>query len=94
MRRLRTTTSGPPGDDGSCDRIATVLGHQQHVVEHIRALPHLEAAVASAVASGKRPAIDRPLRLARTRPWPSGLAAAGLLAYFHGTLFGAPVLSQ
>ena len=30
--------------DNPCDRIAVVLGHQQHVVQHMRALPHRDVA--------------------------------------------------
>ena len=38
--------------DNPCDRIGPVLGHQQHVVEHMRALPHGEVpAVVEAVRS-------------------------------------------
>ena len=32
--------------DNPCDRIAVVLGHQQHVVQHMRALPHGDVAAA------------------------------------------------
>ena len=32
--------------DNPCDRIAAVLGKQQHVVEHMRALPHSDVAAA------------------------------------------------
>ncbi len=41
--------------DNPCDRIATVLGKQQHVVEHMPALPHREVAAAiAAVRSSAR----------------------------------------
>ena len=32
--------------DNPCDRVGPVLGRQQHLVEHMRALPHQEVAVA------------------------------------------------
>ena len=43
--------------DNPCDRIGPVLGHQQHVVEHMRALPHREvaAAIATVRASARLP---------------------------------------
>ena len=37
--------------DNPCDRIAVVLGRQQHVVEHMPALPHREVAAALAAGS-------------------------------------------
>ena len=51
------------------------------------------AAAASAVARGKRPPADKAPRLAMdAAALVSGLAAAGLFAYLHATLFGAPAL--
>ena len=50
-------------------------------------------AAVSAVARGKRPAVDKPPRLALdAAAVVSGLVVAGLLAYFHGSLFGIPIL--
>ena len=50
-------------------------------------------AAVSAVARGKRPAADKTPRIALdAAAVVSGLAVAGLLAYFHGTLFGMPVM--
>ena len=50
-------------------------------------------AAVSAVVRGKRPAADKPPRLALdAAALVSGFVAAGLLAYFHGALFGMPVL--
>ena len=51
------------------------------------------AAAASAAARGKRPPADKTPRLAMdAAALASGLAAAGLFAYLHDALFGAPVL--
>ncbi len=51
------------------------------------------AAGASAMARGKRPPADKPPRLAMdAAALVSGIAAAGLFAYFHAALFGVPVL--
>ncbi len=48
---------------------------------------------ASAVARGKRPPADKAPRLAMdAAALVAGLAAAGLFAYFHAALFGAPAL--
>ncbi len=46
--------------DNPCDRIATVLGKQQHIVEHMRALPHrgLAAAIAAVRSSARLPGIS------------------------------------
>jgi len=50
-------------------------------------------ATVSAVARGKRPAADKAPRLAMDgAAIVSGLVVAGLLAYFHGTLFGMPII--
>ena len=50
-------------------------------------------AAASAVARGKRPAANRAPRLAMdVAALVSGLVVAGLFAYLHDTLFGAPAL--
>ena len=50
-------------------------------------------AAVSAVARGKRPAPDKPPRLALdAAAVVSGLVVAGVLAYFHGRLFGIPIL--
>ena len=50
-------------------------------------------AAVSAVARGKRPAVDKPPRLALdAAAVVSGLVVAGVLAYFHGRLFGIPIL--
>ena len=45
--------------DNPCERIGPVLGRQQHLVEHMRALPHAEVAgaVAAVRASGARPVV-------------------------------------
>ena len=49
-------------------------------------------AAVSAVVRGKQPPADQTPRLALdAAALVSGLAAAGLLAYFHGALFGMPV---
>ncbi len=51
------------------------------------------AAWASAAARGKRPPADKPPRLAMdAAALAAGIAAAGLFAYLHAALFGAPVL--
>ena len=46
-------------DDDPCDRLGKVLGPQQDLVQHMRALPHGEvaAAVAAVHASGATPAV-------------------------------------
>ena len=45
--------------DNPCERIGPVLGRQQHLVEHMRALPHAEVAgaVAAVRTSGARPVV-------------------------------------
>ena len=86
--------------DNPCERIGLVLGRQQHLVEHMRALPHAEVAgaVAAVRASGARPVVKLAFEFmvltaarsgeVRGAPWAEMDPAAGVWTVPAGRMKG------